>query len=335
MTHPRAADHEPNRPAAVAGGPLFLAPALAPVAALALVLFLAPALAAAFLAPAPALAATHTRFVSAHAAVAHYGPAARKRLAPAFRSAGVTYPPSRLVLAAIKGERALQVYAARKGALRYVTTYRILGVSGHGGPKLREGDCQVPEGVYRIKTLSANTAFHLAMLLDYPNRFDRAQARRDGRHDLGGGIYIHGSDKSTGCLAMGDRTAEDLFVLAADTGLSSTRVVISPSDPRAGALRVRSGSPKWTPALYRTIAREFEALPSRPRPATASAASATAAPGVPTASTTLPYAPTGSARCGVSAVVYVLLGGLALGAVGAGLLFWPSGPRRRPRDPIR
>ena len=49
--------------------------------------------------PTPALARTRSHFRSAKSAVARYGPAARKRLAPAFRSAGVAYPPRKLVLA--------------------------------------------------------------------------------------------------------------------------------------------------------------------------------------------------------------------------------------------
>jgi hypothetical protein len=215
-------------------------------------------------APAPALASSEPRFASAHAAVAHYGPDARKRLAPAFRSAGVAYPPRKVVLAAIKGERVLEVYAAQRGALHYITSYRIRGMSGHAGPKLREGDRQVPEGVYRISTLNTNTSFHLAMLLDYPNAFDRAQGRKDGRSNLGGSINIHGGNRSTGCLAMGDATAEDLFVLAADTGLKNVKVVIAPSDPRTGALKPRWGAPSWTPSLYSQIAREFGSLPRSP-----------------------------------------------------------------------
>lgn len=292
------------------------------------VIALAVALAAALLAPTPALAA-QSRFPSAHAAVAHCGPAARKRIAPAFRSAGVAYPPSRVVLAAIKDERVLQIYAARKGALRHITTYRILGTSGHAGPKLREGDRQIPEGVYRIPALSTNTAFHLAMPLNYPNAFDRAQAKGDRRDNLGGGILIHGGDRSTGCLAMGDEVAEDLFVLVADTGLSRVKVVIAPTDPRASALRPRAGSPEWVPALYRTISREFAELPAPPKPVAvgrpAAGAAATSSAG---ASGALAYG-AGSDGQGlrVGAVWYGGLGG-SLVAV-SGLAWWVWRSRRR------
>jgi hypothetical protein len=292
------------------------------------------ALVAAIGTPTPALASTQPHFRSAKDAVAHYGPAARKRLARSFRSAGVAYPPRKLVLAAIKSERVIEVYATRRGALRYVTTYRILGTSGHAGPKLREGDCQIPEGAYRIETLNANTAYHLAMLLDYPNSFDRAQARRDGRSNLGGNINIHGGSHSTGCLSMGDTAAEDLFVLAAATGLDNMKVVIAPSDPRAKPLQARSGAPTWVPALYTTIAREFAKLPRPPARVVANAGSgasavgASATAGAP-ASTALAY-PSQRAEplWRVNGILYVLLAGMLLGVAGVTLLFLPV--RRTP-----
>jgi hypothetical protein len=283
------------------------------------------ALALAVSAPAPALASTQPRYRSAKSAVAHYGPAARKRLAPAFRSAGVAYPPRKLVLAAVKSERVLEVYAAQRGALRYVTTYRIHGTSGHAGPKLREGDRQIPEGAYRIATLNANTAYHLAMLLDYPNSFDRAQARRDGRTNLGGNINIHGGDHSTGCLAMGDRTAEDLFVLAADTGLKNVKVVIAPTDPRAASLEARTGAPTWVPALHKTIAREFAKLPRPPaKEAVSVSAAARTASASATASAALAYQPQrAEPHRRVNGVLYVLLAGVLLGVVGVTMVFLP------------
>ena len=262
-----------------------------------------------------ALARTQPHFRSAKSAVAEYGPAARKRLAPAFRSAGVAYPPAKVMLAAIKDDQALEVWASRHGAWHYIRTYRILGTSGHAGPKLREGDRQIPEGVYHVETLSANTAFHLAMLLDYPNSFDREHAMKDGRTNLGGSIFIHGGSRSVGCLAMGDRTAEDLFVLAADTGLQNVTVVIAPSDPRTGPLRpTREDEPSWLPELYETIGRQFTGLP-RPRPTPAASVNPTPSATIASSRTTTAYAqrtgPGGGEH--VIAIVYGLLAGLVLG----------------------
>lgn len=52
----------------------------------------------------------------------------------------------------LKQEEQLQVYAA--GRMRFVRAYPIQAASGEAGPKLREGDGQVPEGIYRIESLN-------------------------------------------------------------------------------------------------------------------------------------------------------------------------------------
>lgn len=196
--------------------------------------------------------------------LAQYGSSARDRLEPDFRSAGVAYPPHRVVLAAFKDERFLEVYASSNdGRMRHIKAYPILGASGKPGPKLMEGDGQVPEGIYPITFLNANSAFHLSLRVGYPNEFDRAMAKKDGRENLGQDIMIHGGSGSIGCLAMGDTAAEDLFVLAADTGIGNVKVVICPVDFRSTKLRTQSSSlPPWTTKLYSALVQELAKLPS-------------------------------------------------------------------------
>src|SRR6266542_3867493 len=122
-----------------------------------------------------------------------YGDVARARQKPHFLRAQVAYPPKQLLLLGLKDERRLLVYAAgADGAFRFVRTYQVRAASGHLGPKLREGDQQVPEGLYRVEALNPNSRFHLSLRLDYPNAFDRQTAKRDGRTNLGGDIMIHG-----------------------------------------------------------------------------------------------------------------------------------------------
>lgn len=192
-----------------------------------------------------------------------YGPAARKRLAVFFRRAGVSYPPKEIVLVGLKEERVLQVCAAGSdGRWRFVRSYPVLAASGCPGPKLKYGDCQVPEGLYRVVFLNPNSRYHLSLRLDYPNKFDQAMAERDGRTELGGDIMIHGSAVSVGCLAMGNEAAEDLFVLAADTGIRNVRVLVSPVDFRTRELpRELPDLPPWTDELYDQIRREIGKLP--------------------------------------------------------------------------
>ena len=195
-------------------------------------------------------------------AMQRFAPNALLRLQPAFRQAGVAYPPSEVVLLASKQEKTLELWAKRDGRFRFINAYPIIKASGVSGPKLREGDKQVPEGTYRIVALNPNSLYHLSLKLDYPNAFDRVHARNDGRTSPGSNIFIHGKARSVGCLAMGDKTAEDLFVLAEHTGLKNIKVVIAPHDPRKRPLRSADSTlPHWTGELYRRIELEFARFP--------------------------------------------------------------------------
>ena len=143
-----------------------------------------------------------------------HGSDARARMGPGFRAAGVAYPPGAVVLVGLKREREIQVYAGpSRDRVRHVFTVPVRAASGRLGPKLREGDRQVPEGLYPIESLNPNSRFHVSLRIGYPNADDRARARAEGRTQLGGDIMIHGSAVSIGCLAVGDVAAEDLFVL--------------------------------------------------------------------------------------------------------------------------
>jgi hypothetical protein len=187
-----------------------------------------------------------------------YGPSAVDALKPYFRKAGVTYPPHEIVLIAIKDERKMELWARDNGKFKLIRPYTIKAASGMRGPKLRQGDRQVPEGIYHISRLNPNSNYHLSMKVDYPNEFDLAQADYDGRGNLGGDIFIHGKNVSAGCLAMGDAAIEELFVLAAHVGTDNIKVVIAPSDPRQRPLDASLPHlPVWTSGLYQQISREI------------------------------------------------------------------------------
>jgi murein L,D-transpeptidase YafK len=171
------------------------------------------------------------------------------------------------VLVGLKLERRLELYAAgRDGRVRYVRAYPVRAASGTPGPKRRAGDAQVPEGVYRISALNPNSRFHLSLRIDYPNARDRLRAEADGRSDLGGDIMIHGGAESIGCLAVGDPAVEELFVLAAQTGIENVRVVLSPIDFRVRALPAAlMPADEWAPALYAEVQAALAELPRPPR----------------------------------------------------------------------
>jgi len=142
----------------------------------------------------------------------------------------------------------------------------VLAASGASGPKLQRGDRQGPEGVYRISYLNPNSRYHVSLRVNYPNRFDRKMASPDGRRNLGGDIMIHGKNSSAGCLAMGDNAAEELFVLAAEVGLSRIRVIIAPTDLRTSEIPSKRDTPKWLPQLYREIAGAMTEFKAPPKP---------------------------------------------------------------------
>ena len=195
--------------------------------------------------------------------LAQYGVSARARLSPHFTNASVAYPPSALVFIGLKEEKILQVYAkSGTNGFKFIRAYPIQAASGVAGPKLRQGDKQVPEGIYAIDLLNPNSSYHLSMQVSYPNAFDRAQAAKEGRSNLGGEIMIHGKALSVGCLAMGDEAAEELFVLAADTKIENITVILAPVDFRAGkTLPENAKLPSWTESLYPEIKTRLAEFP--------------------------------------------------------------------------
>ena len=193
--------------------------------------------------------------------VAKYGPAARSRLMPHFKKAGVSWPPREIAFLVLKHERRMAVWARSAGSWRFIRNYPILAASGHAGPKLREGDLQVPEGVYRIEHLNPNSSYHLSMKVSYPNAFDRRMARRDGRTRLGGDIFIHGRAVSIGCVALGDPAIEELFTLVAQTGHGKVKVILAPNDLRVAGPVLHETAPRWIRDLYATIAAALREFP--------------------------------------------------------------------------
>jgi len=175
------------------------------------------------------------------------------RLQSAFTQAGMNYPPEQLNLIALKDAKVLELWAHHGGQNKLIKTYPIKAASGKLGPKLREGDKQVPEGIYQIIGLNPNSAYHLSMKLNYPNAFDLSHAQAEGRTEPGSNIFIHGKAVSIGCLAMGDQAIEELFTLVHRVGRSHTRVIISPTDPANRNLLPPTGAADWVADLYAQI----------------------------------------------------------------------------------
>jgi L,D-peptidoglycan transpeptidase YkuD (ErfK/YbiS/YcfS/YnhG family) len=90
-------------------------------------------------------------------------------------------------------------------------------------PKLYEGDRCTPEGKYKVIMKNANSKYHKALLIDYPNVEDKKRykrARRFGEipsdRGIGNLIEIHGNgglgyDWSDGCVAVSDTVMDELY----------------------------------------------------------------------------------------------------------------------------
>jgi hypothetical protein len=177
-----------------------------------------------------------------------------------FDKVGITYPPREVALLAFKEERLLELWSRSDAEWVLVNTFKILGASGDAGPKLRQGDRQVPEGLYGIEGLNPNSSYHLSMKLNYPNESDRTRASAEGRTNLGGDIFIHGSTGSVGCLAMGDDSIEELFLLVHLVGKDKVTVIISPRDLRY-LPPPRMPGPAWVPELYAELSAWLKSFP--------------------------------------------------------------------------
>ena len=180
-------------------------------------------------------------------------------LIPAFAKSGTAYPPQKITLLFFKKEKRLELWAEKENQWVHIKNYPVLAASGNSGPKLKEGDRQVPEGLYQIELLNPNSSYHLSMRINYPNEFDLNHAKIDNRQDLGGDIYIHGNSVSIGCLAMGDEVSEELFVLANQVDLQNIHVIIAPYDSRPNDLSTNIiDQPAWLSELYTMISNDLK-----------------------------------------------------------------------------
>lgn len=195
------------------------------------------------------------------ATIRRLAPEVEARLSERFEVAGVDYPPQRIQLIALKAVQRLELWAYDGERWRFVYDYPVFAASGDAGPKLREGDRQVPEGFYRIVELNPNSHYHLSMKLNYPNSFDWAQAVREGRAHPGSNIFIHGSAWSAGCLAVGNRYVEELFYLVGKLGMERVGVLIAPYDFRQREIHLAQDAPLWVGRLYAYLNLRLAAFP--------------------------------------------------------------------------
>lgn len=198
-------------------------------------------------------------------AVMKYGLRTEPELKRFFANANVAYPPKEIALLAFKKERHVELWAKNENHnWRFIHKYPLTAFSGRLGPKLRESDGQIPEGIYRLSSYNPFSSMHLSMMINYPNNFDRLQASKDGRRRLGNNIFLHGKSVSVGCLAIGDKAIDQLFLLTRRVGLSRVKLIIAPNDLRKDKPATANfAQPRWLPELYKQIVYALNEFPHK------------------------------------------------------------------------
>lgn len=198
---------------------------------------------------------------SMNGVIAEHKDQAHADFIPDFQRAGIAYPPKELALLVFKQEKDLELWARDGKRWAYIRSIDILAASGGPGPKLRSGDLQVPEGIYKISALNPFSHYDLSLMINYPDAYDKVHAQMDHRHDLGGNIFIHGGHVSVGCIAIGDHLVEDLFVLVYEVGTDNVRVIIAPNDLRLGPPLIARRHPAWISELEYRISAALRQFP--------------------------------------------------------------------------
>ena len=176
----------------------------------------------------------------------------------------VTYPKN-LTLIGLKNEKLLEVWTKKDGQYKHIITYPFKGFSGILGPKFKEGDRQIPEGIYKISYLNAKSKFHLSLRINYPNAFDRKMAKKEKRTKLGGDIMIHGDNRTIGCIPIGNKNIEGLYFLVKKVGIQKTKVILAPVDFRRTKVTIKNDKHPWLKDLYADITKEMKPFKEKER----------------------------------------------------------------------
>jgi murein L,D-transpeptidase YafK len=170
--------------------------------------------------------------------------------------------PKNLTIIGLKHEKLLEVWTNYNGKYLHIITYPFTSFSGILGPKFKEGDRQIPEGIYKISYLNSKSKFHLAMRLNYPNEFDKKMAKKEKRTKLGADIMIHGSNRTIGCVPIGDKNIEQLYFLVEKIGIQNVKVILSPVDFRRTEVKIKNDKHPWLKDLYKNIKKEMKPFTS-------------------------------------------------------------------------
>ncbi len=132
-----------------------------------------------------------------------------------FAAAGLQWPAKQIYIRSFKYDSQLEVWVRNSSnePFKLFKTYRVCAMAGALGPKRMQDDYQVPEGFYYVNQFNPRSSYHLSLGINYPNESDKILS---DSITPGGGIYIHGSCVTVGCIPIQDPQIEELYLLAAN-----------------------------------------------------------------------------------------------------------------------
>ena len=137
-------------------------------------------------------------------------------------------PSSAVLIRTYKKEAEFEIWKMRSDG-RYVhfKTFPMCRWSGQLGPKMAEGDRQVPEGFYKITPGQMNpvSQYYLSFNVGYPNAYDRAHGAS------GGSIFVHGACSSAGCFSMTDEQIDQIYAVAREAFTGGQQAIQMQSYP--------------------------------------------------------------------------------------------------------
>ncbi|NMH25230.1 L,D-transpeptidase family protein [Flavobacterium solisilvae] len=188
-----------------------------------------------------------------------YNSKVENSLKNAFEKTNIDSTDFEMAILAFKKEQILEVVVRKNETENWklLKMYPFTAFSGKIGPKLKNGDKQVPEGIYQMEYLNPNSKYHLSIKVNYPNAFDEEKAKLDRRTDLGGDIMIHGKSVTIGCIPVGDKNIEEIFILATKTKNKHFPIIIAPHDFRTNKTFPKIEAISWENELYENISKEL------------------------------------------------------------------------------
>lgn len=133
-----------------------------------------------------------------------------------FTTRKLVYTNFHMILVGFKAEKKLKVYirGTKQKSYSLLKSYDFCVLSGELGPKRKQGDLQVPEGLYEISNYNPQSSYHLSIKVNYPNKSDKVLS---DKKNPGDDIYIHGNCVSVGCIPLTDELIKEVYLMAVET----------------------------------------------------------------------------------------------------------------------